>query len=87
MYVNISFSRLVSQFVLEARIPCWRNITGRETLAGGERVKMITLENGNRIDKGHWLNDYWLEEKEGHIQDCLLIVLNTVEQDTIKTVC
>ena len=27
----------------------------------GRRVKVIML--GNRIGKGHWLNDYWLEEK------------------------
>ena len=41
LLAHLEGTRLVSQFVLEQRRPCWRNITGRETLAGGERVKMI----------------------------------------------
>ena len=38
LLAHLEGTRLVSQFVLEQRRPCWRNITGRETLAGGERV-------------------------------------------------
>ena len=35
-------------------------------ISWGRRVKVIIL--GNRIGKGHWLNDYWLEEK--YSRDC-----------------